>query len=83
MIMRKVLDISHPGIALSGFLYLPANGKKPGTLSISGSSATRDTLRGYQTAIQSAPFVKSADLPVSAYAKDTDIAFTITVILAP
>ena len=82
IIMREVLDISHPGIALSSFLYSPATGKKPGTLSISGSSATRDALRVYQTDLQSAPFVKSADLPVSAYAKDTDIAFTITVILA-
>jgi len=76
-ITRSALAVPHPGVALSGLAY-----KSPKTLSISGSSATRDALRGYQLAIQSAPFAKTANLPVSAYAKDIDIAFTITVTLA-
>ena len=81
--MRAVLAISHPGITLSGFDYVPGAGKNPGTLAISGTAATRDTLRNYQTALQSAPFAVTANLPVSAYAKDTGIPFSITVTLAP
>lgn len=84
-VIREVLTISHPGIILSSFTYTPASpaNKGQGALAISGSSATRDALRSYQRELQGAPFVLSAALPVSAYAKDSDITFTITVTLAP
>lgn len=83
VIIRSLLAIPRPGITLSGFAYTPTIDKKPGTLAITGSSATRDALRSYQLALQSTSFAVSADLPISVYAKDTDIAFTITVTLAP
>lgn len=84
-VIREVLAISRPGIALSGFTYSPpvSANKSPGTLAITGSSATRDALRSYQLALQEAPLILSAVLPVSAYAKDADISFTITITLAP
>jgi Tfp pilus assembly protein PilN len=80
--IRAVLAISRPGITLSGFSYSLADDKNSNILTISGIAATRDALRSYQLALQSAPFVTSADLPVSVYAKDTDIDFTITVTLS-
>lgn len=82
-VMRSILTVSRPGITLSGFVYTPAVKKIHGALTISGTAATRDALRSYQLALQSAPFALSAALPVSAYAKDTDIAFVISVTLAP
>ena len=82
-IMRDVLAIPRPGIALSSFSYMAIAGKKQNTLALSGIAMTRDALRNYQLALQGASFARSADLPVSAYAKDMDIAFTITVTLAP
>ena len=80
--IRTALGISRPGIALSGFTYTPA-GKVPGTLAISGVAATRDALRSYQLALETSSFAAEAALPVSAYAKDANITFTITVTLAP
>jgi len=82
-IIRSALDISRPGIVLSGFVYTPVQGKNPGTLTLSGTAATRDALRGYQLALSAAQFALAANLPVSAYAKDSNIAFTITVTLSP
>lgn len=82
-IIREILNIPHAKIVLSGFVYAPAVGKNLGTLIISGTAASRDSLRNYQMALQSEPFASSVALPVSAYARDTDIAFTITVTLAP
>ncbi len=82
-IIRAVVAVPRPGIALSGFAYTPAANKISGTLALSGTAATRDALRKYQLALQGMPFALSATLPVSAYAKDTNIAFTITVTLAP
>lgn len=82
-IVRTALAVPHPGVALSGLTYSPAAGKNSGILVVSGTAASRDSLRNYQMAMQGAPFSASAVLPVSAYAKDSDIAFTITVSLAP
>lgn len=81
--IRSILALSRPGITLSAFTYTPAGGKKNAVIAISGTAATRDALRNYQLALSGAPAVLSADLPVSAYAKDSDISFTITMTLAP
>jgi len=83
VILRTALAVPHPGIALSGLAYTPAESKTPGTLAITGIATTRDALRTYQLAMQSASFAAAANLPVSAYAKDTNITFTITVTLTP
>lgn len=82
-LIRTTLAIPRPGIILSGFVYTPATGKNQGTLSLSGTAATRTALRSYQIALQSSSFATAADLPVSAYAKDTNIDFTIAVTLVP
>lgn len=82
-ILRFALAIPRAGISLSGFAYVPAAGNIPGSLAISGTAQTREALRSYQLALESTPFAASADLPVSAYAKDTNIEFTITVTLTP
>ncbi|MDD3531202.1 MAG: hypothetical protein PHV99_01240 [Candidatus Pacebacteria bacterium] len=82
-ILRNTLAIPRPGITLSGFSYTPAAPNTAGKLTVSGTALTRDTLRSYQIVLQGAPFAAKADLPVSAYAKDADISFTITITLTP
>lgn len=81
--IRAMLALPRPGVTLSQFVYTPPTMKGPGTLLVSGTAATRDALRTYQLALENAPFAQSAALPVSAYAKDRDIAFTITITLEP
>lgn len=82
-IVRAALAVSRAGVTLSGFEYSPAADTRPGTLSLSGAAATRDALRAYQLALERAPFARSASLPVSTYAKDRNIPFTIAITLAP
>lgn len=81
--IRAMLGVSRPGITLSGLSYTSGVDKNPNTLSLTGRAMTRDALRSYQLALQSTPAVLSVDLPISAYAKDTNSAFTITLSLAP
>jgi len=83
VIVRDLLAIPHPGITLSGFSYTSSVEKSPSILTVSGTSVTRDALRGYQVTLQNTPFVQTADLPISVYAKDSNILFTVTIILAP
>lgn len=79
--VRSALNVPRPGVTLSSFTYTP--GTNSNTLLISGTAATRDVLRGYQLALEGMPPATSATLPVSVYAKDVNIPFTITVALAP
>lgn len=81
-LIREALTIPRPGIVLSGFAYTPATATKAGTLSLTGVATSRNALRAYQLALVDAPRFANADLPVSSYAKDRDIPFTITVTLA-
>lgn len=79
--LRSALNVPRLGVALSSFTYTP--GTNSSTLLISGTAATRDVLRGYQLALEGMPSATSATLPVSVYAKDVNIPFTITIALAP
>lgn len=81
--LRSLLGVSRPGIVLAGVSYVPDDGGKRGTLAVTGTAETRSALRAYQLALQSAPFAHGAELPVSAYAKDSNIPFTVTVTLVP
>lgn len=81
--LRTMLAVPRTNIMLSGFTYAAPTAKAPETLTISGTAATRDALRSYQVSLQAAPFAAAVNVPVSAYAKDADIPFVITITLAP
>ena len=78
-LIRETLSVERPGITLTGFSYTRGAAAKPGMLTIAGVSASRNSLRAYQLALASVPGFASVDLPVSSYAKDSDIPFVITV----
>lgn len=75
-VIKAILAVPHLGITLTGFSYsAPA---PSGRLTLTGSAATRESLRQFAAALAALPYVTKADLPLSAYAKESDIAFTIT-----
>lgn len=82
-LLRSVLQVAHPGVALTGFSYTPPEGAHLASFAITGIAANRTALRNYQVALENAPFASSAALPVSAFAQDRDITFKIQVALQP
>jgi hypothetical protein len=82
-IVTKILLIPHPGVILTGFVFTPATDKAATTVVLSGAAQNRNALRAYQQTLQTTPTIVSANLPVSAYARETDIDFAITLTLAP
>jgi len=77
--LRAVLQVPRPGLTLRGFTYTaPPAPEQHARLGISGVAASRDALRQYVAALDALPFVEKAELPISAYAKESDIAFTVT-----
>lgn len=76
--LDALLSVSRPGIHISGFTYTAPDATGSTHATLTGVADTRETLRAYVLALQQEPLITNADLPVSAYAKDRDIAFTIT-----
>lgn len=77
--LKAVLIVPRSGITLTGFTFTPIGPSGgPGSMGLTGKAATRDALRAYALALGQLPFVTNADLPISAYAQDNNIPFTIT-----
>ncbi len=77
-LLNAVLKVSRPGIALSSFTVTMPEGSGSGTIILAGNADTREDLRAYTVALGTLPFISSVNLPISAYASESDIAFTIT-----
>lgn len=76
--VRSILDVPRKGILVSSFTYTPpALDGQGGRMTISGSAATRESLRAFDSSLGKLEHVSSTDLPLSAYAKETDIPFSI------
>lgn len=76
--IRALLDVPRAGIVLYGFTYSAPAAKKPASMTVSGRAASRESLRSFEEALSKEPYITSTDLPISAYAKERDIDFTIT-----
>lgn len=78
--LRGVLALPRPGILVTRFaLETPKSSEVPGRMTLSGVAASRDALRQYHAALRSLSFVTEANLPLGAYALDSEIPFTITI----
>jgi hypothetical protein len=76
--MGALLALPRGGISLTGITFSREEEGMPLTMSVSGQAGTRDALRAYVSALETMPGVTKANLPISAYAKERDIPFTIT-----
>jgi hypothetical protein len=81
-VVRAVLLIPREDVTLSSITFSAPSAagvaKSSAKMTLSGTAATREALRAYDLALSSAPFVSNVDLPISAYAKESNIAFTLT-----
>ncbi|MDB4991772.1 MAG: hypothetical protein JWL75_17 [Parcubacteria group bacterium] len=76
---RAVVSVPHTGIKITGFTYAaPSSTSKTAQMTITGTANTRDQLRQYVQELGKLPYVTNADLPISSYAKDSNIPFTVT-----
>lgn len=75
----QLTELPHAGMSITKLSYTAGTKPGEGRVTIAGTARTREALQQYVAALQRVPFVKSADLPISAYAKERDISFTITV----
>jgi hypothetical protein len=77
--VRALISVPRAGVTLSGFTYTaPTPASKEAQMTVTGTAATRDSLRLYVDSLKRLSFISKADLPISAYAKESQIPFTIT-----
>lgn len=76
--VSALIALPRAGIALTGFSFAPS--QTGATMNLSGVASTREALRSYEETLRTAPFITGVDLPISAYAKERDIEFTVTLV---
>lgn len=78
--IKAVLALPRPGIQLTGITYTPAGSRTAanGKMALSGNASTREALRAYDLALASVSWISNVDLPISSYAKESNIPFVIT-----
>lgn len=76
--VKLVLGVPRRGIVLSGLALSPQEGTTTLGMAVTGTAATRESLHDYVLALQGEPWIGAATLPISAYAQDTAVPFTIT-----
>lgn len=76
--INAVLAVPHAGISLSSLTFTPPTQGPSGRMTLTGVASTREALRSYALALDALPFVSSTDLPISVYAKESNIPFAIT-----
>lgn len=76
--IAAIINIGHVGVRLTGFSFDPGNADRPAKMTVSGVADTRESLRSYEQSLLDASFIDTTDLPISAYAKERDIPFTVT-----
>lgn len=77
-VARAVFGIARDGVRITGITISPPETGE-GQMRVQGIAATRDSLRRYYQALSGLPFVSRADLPLSVYAEERDITFSITI----
>lgn len=76
--VASVLNVSHQGVILSGLSYTPAQKGSEEKITLTGKATTRESLQQYVSTLSSLSSGKGAEVPISTYAKESDIPFTIT-----
>jgi len=75
--IAAVLRAPRPGIVIRGFTFTAGKDSAEATMNVSGIASSRETLREFEQTLAEEPYVTSTDLPISAYAKESNIDFTI------
>ncbi len=79
--LNEILDKKNSSIKITQFSYV-STGSTTATLSIRGTSLTRDSLVKFKSSMDSIEIFKSVDLPISNFAKDKDIDFSMNIVLS-
>lgn len=75
--LRTMAGVSHPGIRLTSLSYAQATGSGTAKMTLTGIATSREALRAYVHTLSALPYVAQASLPISAYAKEADIEFSL------
>jgi len=76
--IQGVLAAPRTGIQVHGITYTPSATVDANRMTIMGTAATRESLQRYIEQLDALTYVTKAELPISAYAREKDIPFTIT-----
>ncbi|MBP6868677.1 MAG: hypothetical protein KBC16_01040 [Candidatus Pacebacteria bacterium] len=77
--ISSVLETLRTGIAITRFTYAPPSASGEGRLSLTGRAESRTALDSFVKELRKNTRFSVIDLPISAYAKETNLEFTISI----
>jgi hypothetical protein len=77
--ISSVLQTPHSGITITRFTYAPPSAGGEGKLSLTGKAQSRTALDSFVKELKKNTRFSVIDLPISAYAKETNLEFTISI----
>jgi hypothetical protein len=77
-LLTSLLTVPRVGISLTSFSLSRGTDGKNNKLVMGGTALTRESLQNYAQLLGRLPYVSSVDLPISSYAQESNIQFTIT-----
>ena len=75
--VSAILKVPHTGISMRGFTFTAGSEGKDASMTVSGVASSRETLRRFEQALAAQPYITTTELPISAYAKESAIDFTV------
>lgn len=75
--VTMITNLPYTDVRLTGLSYTPSAKGAPGKMIVNGTAATREALQRYVNLLRTIPLVTGADLPISTFAKESDIPFSI------
>lgn len=75
--VRAVIAVPRSGVRITGLSFTRGAADTERQMRVVGRATSREALRAYANALGTVPYIATVDLPISAYAKETDIDFAI------
>lgn len=77
-VLRAVTVLPHPGIHIDQLSFTRGKEGQTPSMTVAGIAVSRESLHAYSSTLSLLPYVEKADLPISTFAKEADIPFSIT-----
>lgn len=81
-LLQAVEAVLTPEITLDSFAY-DRKGEKLNSITIQGTAANRTSLAAFAEALKRSPHFTQAEVPVSSLVRDSDLPFSINVVVTP
>lgn len=81
ILLSAIREAVPQGVVLRNYKIAREEDGSIRTVSVQGSAESRDSLSAFRVALEASPFIKSATIPLSDLARESELPFSMTIVL--